>query len=139
MAASELAGRLKEVPLFGNLSQRQLRRVASRGWEHTFPAGRILCDEGRGADEFFVILEGTAEASRRGKRVRGLGPGDYFGEIALLDNADRTATVVATTPLRCFLLGRSDFKSVIYEEDIAVKLLVTMAQRLRAAEKLIAD
>jgi len=139
MAASDLAGRLKEVPLFGNLSQRQLRRVASRGWEHTFPAGRVLCAEGRGADDFFVILEGTAEASRRGKKLRRLGQGDYFGEIALLDNADRTATVVAITPLRCFLLGRSDFKSVIYEEDIAVKLLFAMAQRLRAAEKLISD
>ena len=139
MAASDLAGRLKGVPLFSNLAQRQLRRVASRGWEHTFAAGRVLCDEGRGADDFFVILEGTAEASRRGKKLRRLGPGDYLGEIALLDNADRTATVVAITPLRCFLLGRSDFKTVIYEEDIAVKLLFAMAQRLRAAEKLISD
>lgn len=139
MEASDLAGRLKGVPLFGNLSQRQLRRVASRGWEHAFPAGRVLCDEGRPGDDFFVILEGTAEASRRGRKLRKLGPGDYFGEIALLDNADRTATVIATAPLRCFLLGRSEFKSVIYEEDIAVKLLFTVAQRLRAAEKLISD
>lgn len=139
MVGSDLAARLKAVPLFSNLSQRQLGRVASRGWEHTFPAGRVLCQEGRGGDDFFVILEGTAEATRRGRRLRPLAQGDYFGEIALLDNAERTATVIATSPLRCFLIGRSNFKSVIYEEDIAVKLLFTIAQRLRAAERLIAD
>ena len=139
MTASDLAEQLKAVALFANLSKRQLGRVASRGWEQTFPAGRVLCQKGRGADDFFVILEGTAEASRGSKKIRTLRAGDYFGEIALLDNADRTATVVATTPLHCFLLGRSEFKSVIYEEDIAVKLLFTMAQRLRAAERLAAD
>ena len=139
MTTSPLAERLKAVALFANLSQRQLRHVASRGWEHTFPAGRVLCQEGRAADEFFVILEGTAEVGRGSKKLRTLRVGDYFGEIALLDNAARTATVVATTPLRCFLLGRSEFKSVIYEEDLAVKLLFTMAQRLRAAERLAAD
>lgn len=86
-----------------------------------------------------MILDGIAEVSRGSKKVRALRAGDYFGEIALLDNAERTATVVATTPLRCFLLGRSEFKNLIYEEDIAVKLLFTMAQRLRAAERLTAD
>jgi CRP-like cAMP-binding protein len=134
-----LVKQLGTVALFANLSKRQLGRVASRGWERTFPAGRVLCQQDRGADDFFVILDGTAEASRGSKRVRTLRAGDYFGEIALLDNAQRTATVVATTPLRCFLLGRSEFKSLIYEEDIAVKLLFTMAQRLRAAERLTAD
>ncbi len=86
-----------------------------------------------------MILEGQAQAARGGKRIRTLKAGDYFGEVALLDNAHRTATVTALGPMRCFMLARTDFKAALYEEDIAIKLLTTMASRLRAAEELNAD
>ena len=137
--ASEVAARLKSVALFRDLSARQLREIVSHGWEHTFAPDAVLCREGHVGDNFFVILEGTAAVSRRGRKLRTLGPGDYFGEIALIDNAERTATVTAVTPLHCFLLGRSDFKGAIYVQDIGFKLLLTLAQRIRAAEKLEAD
>ncbi|HEX9494954.1 MAG TPA: cyclic nucleotide-binding domain-containing protein [Candidatus Limnocylindria bacterium] len=138
-AGSALVARLKRVPLFANLSQKQLRRVSDHGWVAEFPEGKVLCTEGRPGDSFFVILEGFALASRRGRKIRTLKAGDYFGEVALLDNAERTATVTAIGPTRCFMLGRSDFKAALYEEDIAVKLLYTVAQRLRAAEELRSD
>lgn len=136
---TDLVARLKSVPLFANLSQRQLRKLVDIGWMGTFKDGKVLCAEGRPGDDFFVILEGQAQASRKGRAIRTLKVGDYFGEVALLDNAHRTATVTAVGPLKCFMLGRSDFKAAIYEEDIAVKLLVNMAQRLRAAEELSSD
>lgn len=139
MAEPGFVARLKVVPLFANLSQKQLRKLADHGWVGEFPEGKVLCAEGRPGDNFFVILDGSALASRRGKKIRTLKAGDYFGEIALLDNAERTATVTASGPLRCFLLGRSDFKAALYEEDIAVKLLHTVAQRLRASEELRSD
>ena len=134
-----LIQRLKAVPLFENLTTKQLKGIADRGWVASFPLGKTLCVEGRTGDDFFVILEGHAQAHRRGRKIRMLKPGDYFGEVALLDNAERTATVTAVGPLRCFMLGRSAFKAALHEEDIAVKLLVTMASRLRAAEELNAD
>lgn len=137
--ATTLADRLKAVPLFANLSRKQLNKLIDVGWIGTFKEGKVLCAEGRGGDDFFVILEGHAQATRGGRKIRTLKPGDYFGEVALLDNAHRTATVTAIEPMRCFMLARSDFKAALYEEDIAVKLLTTMATRLRAAEELNAD
>src|SRR2546423_1648565 len=136
---SGLVGRLKTVPLFANLSQRQLRMLAEHGWVGSFSEGKLLCREGTSGDDFFVLLEGRALAHRRGRKIRVLKPGDYFGEVALLDGADRTASVTTIGPVRCFLLGRSDFKAALRESDIAIKLLTTMASRLRAAEELNAD
>jgi len=132
MAPRETIAHLKAVPLFANCSAKQLRLIAEHGWEQEYPVGHILCEQGKRGDEFFVIVDGSARASRKGRTLRTFGPGDFFGEIGLLDNGERTATVTATTPVRCFILRRSDFKAAIYSEDIAVKLLYTMAQRLRA-------
>src|SRR4030081_2922243 len=110
-----LALRLKSVPLFANLSKSQLKNIVDRGWGAEFDSGKVLCAEGKSGDDFFVILVGSAIASRRNRKIRTLKPGDYFGEVALLDNADRTATVTAVAPLRCFMLGRSAFKAALYE------------------------
>lgn len=134
MGNRDLVERLKNTPLFGGCSARQLRRIAARGTEHEYPKGAPLCRQGKPGDDFFVILEGRGEVTRNGKKVRTLGPGDYFGEVALLGppigKAMRTATVTATTPLRCFILGKNEFRSVIYEENIAVSLLHTLVERL---------
>jgi CRP-like cAMP-binding protein len=137
MSQTETITRLRAVPLFGSCSRRQLKRVAAGGWEQTYAPGQTLCEQGAMADDFFVILEGEADVRRGGRKINALGAGDYFGEIALLrtliERSPRTATVKATTPMRCFLLGRSEFQKVLYEEDIAVKILRAVVLRLDAA------
>ena len=134
MSKGEVAERLKEVPLFRNCSSRQLRHIADRGWEQDYPPGAALCEQGRLGDEFFVILEGRAEVARGRRKVRSLGPGDHFGEVALLmpiGRQPRSATVEASTPVRCFLLPKSEFKDLIYEANIATNLLYELAAYLR--------
>jgi CRP-like cAMP-binding protein len=135
MSKADTIAKLKVVPLFQNCTRRQLRRIAELGREDDFEPGHTVCEEGKFADEFFVILEGRAEVRMGGRKRASLGPGDYFGEIAilrssLLDRSRRTATVTALEPLRCFLLGRSQFQDVLYEEDIAVKILREVVKRL---------
>lgn len=130
----EVAERLKEVPLFRDCSSRQLRRIAGRGWERDYPAGSALCEEGRLGDDFFIILQGQAEVTRKREKVRNLGPGEHFGEIALLKligRAPRSATVTARTPVRCFLLPKGAFRDVIYEANIATNLLYGLAAYMR--------
>jgi len=137
MSARETAERLSIVPLFKGCSARQLRHIAARGREITFPAGKTIIEQGKLGDDFFVILEGTARVVRNGRKVNALGPGGSFGEIALLlsllERTPRTATVLAETDVRCFVLSKSEFRSVIYEQNIASNLLHTMARRLDAA------
>lgn len=90
--------RLSSVPLFQSLSRHEREQVARWADEIDVPAGYHLLDQGRFAHEFFVVLEGTVEVTQDGRHLTDLGPGDFFGEIALLEAARRTATVVATTP-----------------------------------------
>jgi CRP-like cAMP-binding protein len=134
MSTRDLVERLRNTPLFGSCSARQLRHIAARGVEQEYPSGAVLCRQGEPGDDFFVILEGRGEVTRNGKKVRALGPGDHFGEVALLGppigKSPRTATVTATTPMRCFILGKNEFRSVIYEENIAVSLLHALVERL---------
>jgi CRP-like cAMP-binding protein len=135
MTRADTASMLKSVPLFQNCSARQLRRIAERGREATFDAGRNVCEEGKFGDEFFVLLEGRAEVRHGGRKRGTLGPGDYFGEIALLrstlaERSRRTATVTAIEPLRCFRLGAAQFNVVLYEQDVAVKILREVVRRL---------
>ncbi|MGA9161464.1 MAG: cyclic nucleotide-binding domain-containing protein [Actinomycetota bacterium] len=134
MSKREVAERLKDVPLFRDCSSRQLRRIAGRGWERDYPAGSELCEEGKPGDDFFVILQGQADVTRRGKKVRTLGPGAHFGEIALLKllgREPRSATVTARTLVRCFLLPKAAFRDVIYEANIATNLLYGLAAYMR--------
>jgi CRP-like cAMP-binding protein len=134
MSAKETAERLRTVPLFEGCSGRQLRHIAARGHELAYPAGKAITEQGRFGDHFFVILEGTARVIRNGRKGSELGPGSSFGEIALLlslmERTARTATVIAETPVRCFVLSKGEFRSVVYEQNIAVNLLHTMARRL---------
>ncbi|HET7929722.1 MAG TPA: cyclic nucleotide-binding domain-containing protein [Actinomycetota bacterium] len=134
MSKREVSRRLKQVPLFRNCSSRQLGHIAGRGWEQDYPTGTALCEEGRLGDEFFVILEGRAEVTRNHRKIRSLGPGDHFGEVALLmpiGRRPRSATVKASTPVRCFLLPRREFKDLIYEANIATNLLYELAAYIR--------
>ncbi len=134
MSKREVVERLKGVPLFGGCSSRQLRYIAGRGWEQEYPLGSDLCEQGKFGDDFFVILDGQAEVTRDRRKVGVLGPGTYFGEVALLrpsiGRTPRTATVTAVTLVRCFLLSKNEFRTLIYEGNIAVNLLFGYARYL---------
>jgi CRP/FNR family cyclic AMP-dependent transcriptional regulator len=126
---------IKQVPLFSDLSDRELKQVASSMKERTFDAGQAVTQEGKGGIGFFVIAEGTAQVSIGGADVRKFGPGDYFGEIGLVADMDRTATIIADTQLRCYGMTSWDFRPLVESNaSIAWKLLQVMAQRLKEAE-----
>ena len=126
---------LQQVPMFSACSKRDLGLVARRAEDVRVAAGKVLVNEGETGHEFFVILDGTARVTRHGKRVATLGPGSAFGELALLDQAPRNATVVAETPMELVVLGQREFAGIIDEvPGFARKLLAGMAARLRDAD-----
>lgn len=131
-APDELVEVLHGVPIFSELGPRDLRAVAQAGKEITRPAGATLAKEGETGAGFFLILEGTALV-RFGDRVhRELTKGDSFGEVALLDGGPRTATVMATSPVRMLGLTSWAFKALVHEHpSIALKLLEVLAGHIR--------
>jgi len=134
--AETLSELIKRVPLFSDLDDRELKTIAGSMKERTFPAGVAVTEEGTGGVGFFVIEEGAATVTVGGGEVRHLGPGDYFGEVALIANVDRTATITADTDLRCFGMTAWDFRPLVQEHvSIAWKLLQTLGQRLSEAEQ----
>jgi cAMP-dependent protein kinase regulator len=106
------AARLKDIPLFASLSDRDRRQVAQWADELEVREGERLVNQGAFAHEFFAILEGTAEVTKDGDVVRELGPGDFFGEIALLEEERRTASVTAKTPMRVVVMFGRDFRQM---------------------------
>jgi CRP/FNR family cyclic AMP-dependent transcriptional regulator len=124
---------LKQSPLFGGLSRKQLAQIARLSDDLDVPAGTALCREGSRGQEFFVIVEGEAEVTKRGRHIATVGPGEFFGEIALLERVKRTATVTAVTPLRFFVISDRAFHSVLdTDPTIERTLLRTLARRLIA-------
>jgi CRP-like cAMP-binding protein len=126
---------VRGVPLFADLDKRELEGLASTMKERTFNAGHTIASEGQTGIGFFVIAEGTAKVTQGGEERATLGPGDYFGEIALLDDGMRTASVVADSKLKAYGLTSWEFRPLVEgNASIAWKLLKTMAKRLREAE-----
>ncbi len=126
---------VKQVPLFSDLNERELKQVAGSMKERTFHAGDHITEEGKGGVGFFVIEDGTAKVSVGGEEVRTIGRGDYFGEIGLIADIDRTATITADTDLRCFGMTSWDFRPLVETNaSIAWKMLQIMAQRLKEAQ-----
>ncbi len=124
---------LRAVPLFGRCSGADLGRVARLADEVQVRDGRTLTVEGKPGREFVVILEGSAEVRRRGRRVNVLGPGDFLGEIALVSDRPRTATVTTTSPTRLLVLTGRDFRTLLREVPaIQAKVLAAVAARLPA-------
>ncbi len=107
-----LASRLKDVPVFAGLSKKELELVGQQTDEIDVPAGRVLARQGQFGHEFFVVQDGTAEVTRDGERVAELGPGDFFGEVALLQEERRTATVTATSPMSLIVMTAAGFRSI---------------------------
>jgi CRP/FNR family cyclic AMP-dependent transcriptional regulator len=127
--------RLAEVPLFSALSERELQEVDRASDEIEVEPGREVVIQGRIGHEFFLILSGTAKVVRDGEEVTTLGPGQGFGELALLDQGPRTATVVAETPMELVVLGQREFAGLLETvPGLATHLLTGVAKRLRAAE-----
>ena len=107
-----LEAQLKQVPFFGMLSKKELSAVARQTDEVDLPPGRALTQQGELGHEFFVIVDGTAEVIRDGAPLAELGPGDFFGEMALLDEDRRTATVRATSPMKVIVMTRASFREI---------------------------
>ena len=127
---------LQRVPLFGDFEPNELQRLARSFKERTFDAGSTVVGEGRTGAGFFVIESGEATVSTHGEERRKLGPGEYFGEIALIDEGARSATITADTDLRCYGLTSWEFRPLVESNaSMAWKLLETMAKRLRAAQQ----
>jgi CRP-like cAMP-binding protein len=122
---------LRRAPLFEGLSKRELTELARATDELTIAEGTVLCKEGSIGNEFFVIVDGTADVTRDGVHLATRGSGDFVGEIALIATTKRTATVTATTPLRCFILTGRDFRRVLDENrSVERKVMQTLAERV---------
>ena len=126
---------LSDVPLFSGLSKRHLNKIADVAGSRRFPRYSTIVRAGERGDTFFVILDGTVLVKPPGKRTVRLAAGDSFGEMALLDDVPRSATVEAQDEVFVMLLGRSAFSRMLAKEPkIAIALLQALAQRLRAVE-----
>ena len=126
---------LKKVPLFSGLDQRELKRLSGSFKERTFEVGEPVAVEGEAGAGFFVIESGEAVVTVHGEERGRLGPGDYFGDVAMIDQGDRTATIQADSELKCYGLTFWDFRPLVESDArIAWPLLQAMAQRLRDAE-----
>jgi CRP-like cAMP-binding protein len=127
---------LKRVPLFSGLSQRQLRHLAKNFSERRVPAGAQLAKQGEMSGvAFFVIAEGEASVIVDGSRVGTLGPGDYFGELAMISERERTATVEAVTPMRCHTIQFWHFRAFAKKNpDVTWKLLQHVAGILHSEQ-----
>jgi CRP/FNR family cyclic AMP-dependent transcriptional regulator len=134
MAGAPVAA-LQRVPLFADLSADELRQISLLFKERHFSAGETVVKEGSDGAAFFLIESGEANVSVAGKERAGLRPGDHFGEIALIDEGVRSATITATSDLVCYGLTFWEFRPLVVENgEIGWKLLQSLSRKLRTAE-----
>jgi CRP/FNR family cyclic AMP-dependent transcriptional regulator len=123
---------LKKVPLFAGLDDKELQEIANSMRERRFKAGNTVTQEGAGGVGFFVVQEGEADVQVGGEAKGSVGPGDYFGEIALINESPRTATLTARTDMLCYGMTPWDFRPLVETNStIAWKLLTAMAEKMR--------
>jgi len=123
---------LKKVPIFGKLPAKELEYVARSVKERVYESGTVIVKEGDPGLGFFLIIEGRVDVSHKDHRIREMGPGEFFGEMALMEEAPRSATVTALDRTRCLQLVRWDFRALLKENpDLAVRMLEVVVQRLR--------
>jgi CRP-like cAMP-binding protein len=131
---------LKGVPLFAGMSHRDLRKLTAQAEDVRYPAHRTIVSRGARGDSFFVIAEGEATVRKGTRKIGSLGPGDFFGEMALLDGRPRSATVVADTPLHAIRLTRAGFNRALdANPSMARAILAELAARIRRLESRPAD
>ena len=126
---------LQRVPLFADLGRKELEQVADSMKERRFEQGETLTVEGRGGVGFFVIEEGEAQVTVRDEQRARIGPGDYFGEIALISEGARTATITAETPVKAWGMTMWDFRPLVEgNAQMSWKMLQGMAKKVQALE-----
>ncbi len=130
--ADQKLDRLKSVPIFSLCSKAELRTLAMNTDEVSLSSGRTLITEGESNHTFFILLRGEAEVHVGDRTVGRLGPGDFFGEISMLDRGKATATVISTSPMDALIMSHAQFRDAVRaHDDIALKVIAAMAQRLR--------
>jgi CRP/FNR family transcriptional regulator, cyclic AMP receptor protein len=135
MTSSAYALDLSKIWLFSTSSTKDLRTIRKALEEVTVPPGRLLCEQGTIGQEFFLIVSGQASVKRNNRKVATLGPGQYFGELALLDRRPRSASVTSDTDMTLLVLGQQQFNGVLDSvPPLSRKLLSAMATRLREAD-----
>lgn len=127
---------LRAVPLFANLNRRELQQVGRHADEAQIPEGRVLVTQDAPGNSFYVIVDGRADVMRDGQKLAELGDGDFLGEMALLEDLPRSATVITTAPTLLLEIHRREFSGVLEAApQLARKMLATMAHRLRYADE----
>ncbi len=127
---------LARVPIFANCTPQEIGAVAAVAQESGFQTGQIIVTQGTPGQAFYLILSGRVEIKRDGQSLGAFGPGDFFGEMSLLDHAPRSATITALEPTVCLMLSSWDFKALLEKHpSIAVKLLEILSRRLRVADE----
>jgi len=122
---------IRKVPLFARCSRAELKEIALLADEIDLHEGKEMTREGAPGREFFVLLDGTADVKKNRRRVNTLGPGDFFGEIALVSREPRTATVIATSPVRALVITDRSFRRLLDDApQVQTKVMEAMAQRL---------
>ncbi len=131
---------LRKVPLLQRCTRRELTAIVRHSEVVQFPEGQAVVRAGEPGAEFFLILAGKAGVEAPARRRFQLGPGDFFGEMSLLDGEPRSATIVAETPLRLLLVRRQDFWTLLTEvPDLTRKILEALSRRVRLAERSVLD
>jgi protein phosphatase len=135
VARDEKLDLLHRIPLFAGFDRQHLVRLGMLTEEIDVSAGKVLIRQGELGDDLMIIYSGLVAVERDGERVNKLGPGEFFGEIALLERGPRTATVTAETPCRLLVINHRDFHAVMEEfPEIAARVLLTLAHRLRTLD-----
>ena len=136
MASKTPVDMLSEVDLFTVLTKKELTKIHDAGKEVSFPAGRTIVTEGENGVGFHLILKGKAKVTVNNRLRSNLGPGDYCGEMAIIDRGTRSATVTADTDVTTLSIASWDFMPVLSENfEMCRKILVELSRRLRSAEK----
>ncbi len=126
---------IKRVPLFAAASKQQLAEIASIADEIDLPEGKTLIQQGGEGREFFVLIEGTVDVIQNEQKVKSMGPGDFFGEIALVSKTPRTATIKATSPLRALVINDRAFRALLeHSPKIQLGVLQALAERVAQHE-----
>ena len=135
MAKDQYIERLRAVPLFESLSKREIGLLVRQADNVRFPPRQHVVREGAAGEEFWMVVEGELAVERDGKKVAKLGPGDYFGELAVIDSAPRSASVISTTPVELLVITRRRFWATLDQSPTLMrKFIVGLARRLREAE-----
>jgi CRP-like cAMP-binding protein len=135
VAHDEKLDLLHRIPLFNRFDRKHLERLGMLTEEVDVPAGKVLIRQSELGDDLMIIVSGAVSVERDGTKVNRLGPGEFFGEIAVIDRGPRTATVTSETPCRLLVVNHRDFHALMDEfPDVAAQVLATLAHRLRSLD-----